>query len=80
MSCYLCKSDKYSKRAGAVRDNPDIDILECSNCGLVYLSSLGHIQGEHYETSGMHDDEVPNIDKWLKETELDDKRRYDFVK
>ena len=80
MSCYLCKSDKYSKRAGAVRDNPDIDILECSNCGLVYLSSLGYIYGEHYETSGMHDDEVPNIDKWLKETELDDKRRYDFVK
>ena len=80
MSCYLCKSDKYSKRTGSVRDNPDIDILECSNCGLVYLSSLGHIQGEHYETSGMHDYEVPNIDKWLKETELDDKRRYDFVK
>ena len=80
MSCYLCKSDKYSKRTGSVRDNPDIDILECSNCGLVYLSSLGYIYGEHYETSGMHDDEVPNIDKWLKETEFDDKRRYDFVK
>ena len=80
MSCYLCKNNKYSKRTGNVRDNPDIDILECSNCGLVYLSSLGHIQGEHYEASGMHDDEVPNIDKWLKETEFDDKRRYDFVK
>ena len=80
MSCYLCKSDKYSKRTGSVRDNPDIDILECSDCGLVYLSSLEHIQDEHYEASGMHDDEVPNIDKWLKETEFDDKRRYDFVK
>ena len=80
MSFYLCKSDKYSKRTGSVRDNRDIDILECSNCGLVYLSSLGHIQSEHYEKSGMHDGEVPNIDKWLKETEFDDKRRYDFVK
>ena len=80
MSCYLCKSDKYSKRTGSVRDNRDIDILECSNCGLVYLSSLGHIQSEHYEKFGMHDGEVPNIDKWLKETEFDDKRRYDFVK
>ena len=80
MSCYLCKSDNYSKRTGSVRDNPDIDVLECSDCGLVYLSSLEHIQDKHYEESGMHDDEVPNIDKWLKETEFDDKRRYDFVK
>jgi 2-polyprenyl-3-methyl-5-hydroxy-6-metoxy-1,4-benzoquinol methylase len=80
MSCYLCKSDKYSKRTGSVRDNSNIDILECSDCGLVYLSSLEHIQDGHYEASGMHDDKVPNIDKWLKETEFDDKRRYDFVK
>jgi len=80
LSCYLCKSDKHSKRTGSVRDNPDIDVLECSDCGLVYLSSLEHIQDKHYEGSGMHDGEVPNIDKWLKETEFDDKRRYDFVK
>ena len=80
MTCYLCKSDKFSNRTGSVRDNPDIDILECDNCGLVYLSSLEHIQDRHYEESGMHGDEAPNIDNWLKETEFDDKRRYDFVK
>jgi 2-polyprenyl-3-methyl-5-hydroxy-6-metoxy-1,4-benzoquinol methylase len=80
MSCYLCKSDKYRKRTGSVRDNPNIDILECNDCGLVYLSSLNHTQDEHYEESGMHDDEEPDIDNWLKETEFDDKRRYDFVK
>ncbi len=80
MSCYLCKSDKYSKRPGSVRDNPNIDILECSDCGLVYLSSLNHIKDGHYEESGMHDGEAPDIDNWLKETKLDDKRRYDFVK
>ena len=62
MSCYLCKSDKFSKRTGSVRDNPDIDILECSDCGLVYLSSLEHIQDGHYEESGMHDYEVPDIE------------------
>jgi len=80
VSCYLCKSDKYCKRAGSVRDNSNLDILECGNCGLVYLSSLDHIQDGHYEESGMHGDEAPNIDNWLKETEFDDKRRYDFVK
>lgn len=80
MSCYLCKSDKYSKRSGTVRDNPDIKILECSDCGLVYLSFLNHIQDGHYEESGMHECKAPDIDNWLKETEFDDKRRYDFIK
>jgi len=80
MRCYLCKSDKYSKRTGSVRDNLNIDILECSDCELVYLSSLSHIQDKHYEESGMHEDKVPDIDNWLKETEFDDKRRYEFVK
>ena len=80
MSCYLCKSNKYSKRPGTVRDNPNIDILECSDCGLVYLSSLKHIQDGHYEESGMHEDKVPDIKKWLQETEFDDKRRYEFIK
>jgi len=80
MSCYLCKNNKYSKRTGNVRDNPDIDILECEDCGLVYLSSLNHIQENHYKESGMHEDKVPDIDNWLKETEFDDKRRYEFVK
>jgi 2-polyprenyl-3-methyl-5-hydroxy-6-metoxy-1,4-benzoquinol methylase len=80
MSCYLCDSEKYSKRIGTVRDNHNIDVLECSDCGLVYLSSLGHIQDGHYEESGMHDDEALDIGKWLKETEFDDKRRYNFVK
>jgi 2-polyprenyl-3-methyl-5-hydroxy-6-metoxy-1,4-benzoquinol methylase len=28
----------------------------------------------------MHDTEVLNIDKWLKETQTDDERRYQFVK
>ncbi len=80
MSCYLCKSDEYSKRTGTVRDNPDIDILECSGCGLVCLSSLNHIQDGHYEESGMHKDQVPDIDNWLRDSEFDDKRRYEFVK
>ena len=80
MSCYLCKSNKYRKRAGSVRDNSNIDILECSDCGLVYLSSLNHIHDGHYEESGMHDDEAPDINNWLKETELDDRRRYNFIK
>ena len=80
MNCYLCHSDKYSMRPGNVRDNKNIDVLECDNCGLVCLSSLDHIQDKHYEESGMHDYNEPNIANWLKETESDDKRRYVFLK
>ena len=80
MGCYLCKSDDYFKRPGTVRDNPQINILECSGCGLVYLSSFEHIQDKHYEESGMHVGEIPEINSWLQATELDDRRRYEFVK
>jgi len=78
--CYLCSSDKYTRRQGSVRDNPEIKILECVDCGLVYLSTLNHITEDHYESSGMHDGERPDIDAWLKETQFDDERRYLFLK
>ena len=80
MNCYLCHSDKYSVRPGNVRDDKKIDVLECDNCGLVYLSSLSHINPNHYENSGMHDGGVLDTNKWLKETQNDDERRYQFVK
>jgi 2-polyprenyl-3-methyl-5-hydroxy-6-metoxy-1,4-benzoquinol methylase len=80
MSCYLCQNDKYTTRPGSVRDNKDINILECDNCGLVFLSSFNHIKKSHYEDSGMHDREALDIDQWLETTEEDDKRRYQFVK
>lgn len=79
MSCYLCNSENYFKRSGSVRDDSSIDVLECVDCGLVYLSSLGHIKEGHYEESGMHSEEI-KIEKWLEECKEDDNRRYQFVK
>lgn len=80
MSCYLCGSEKHSTRPGSVHDNTDIKVLECEVCGLVYLSSQSHIGDGHYENSGMHDSEEPDIEAWLKETQTDDERRYQFLK
>ena len=79
MSCYLCNSENFFKRSGSVRDDSSIDILECIDCELVYLSSSNHIRDGHYEGSGMHEEEI-NIKKWLKECKEDDDRRYKFVK
>jgi len=81
MSCYLCGSSQSTKRSGKVRDREDIGILECDYCGLVYLSKQDHLDEQHYENSGMHDDgEAPNIENWLRMTQSDDERRYQFLK
>ena len=79
MQCYLCKSAFFSHRKGQVRDAIDLKILECSECGLVTLSQLSHIQEGHYEHSGMHGvDTVPMV-AWLKDTDWDDQRRFDML-
>ncbi len=50
------------------------------DCGLIFLSSVGHIAEEHYAESGMHGGEMPDVGSWLKETEFDDERRFWFMK
>ena len=80
MKCYLCESTSFTTRKGKVRDAPDLNILECANCGLVSLSSVEHIQPGFYEESGMHGTVAMPMDTWLKETDWDDQRRFDMLK
>lgn len=80
MTCYLCNQPDFSVRKGVVRDAPSFQILECTNCGLVALSSLQHIEAGHYEDSGMHGVDLPSIESWLRETEQDDQRRFEMLK
>ena len=78
--CYLCGSTSNAQRRGIVRDAPELRVLQCNDCGLVFLSSFEHIQDCHYEHSGMHGDELPEITAWLLESESDDVRRINFLK
>jgi len=78
--CYLCGCSQYLIRPGVVRDDARIKVHECIDCGLVYLSSFDHITEFHYESSGMHEAEAPDVDGWLKATADDDERRYQFAK
>jgi 2-polyprenyl-3-methyl-5-hydroxy-6-metoxy-1,4-benzoquinol methylase len=80
MSCYLCAGTEFTTRKGGVRDDPSLEILECNGCGLVALSSLEHIRAGHYETSGMHGDELPSMESWLRESERDDRRRVEMLR
>jgi SAM-dependent methyltransferase len=80
MSCYLCDHPTLNLRKGSVRDDSSLQILECDNCGLVALSSRQHIQTGHYANSGMHGGALPSIEAWLRDTELDDQRRFEMLK
>ena len=66
--CYLCGGTEFNKRPGSVRDNLELEILECASCGLVFLSSFDHIKDAFYENSEMHGKEMPNVQAWLSET------------
>lgn len=75
--CNLCGETKLKKRPGKVRDNDSLEVLECTNCGLVFLSSFDHIKENFYEESGMHNDgNDSTLQDWIKETAFDDERRF----
>ncbi|MBU4027174.1 class I SAM-dependent methyltransferase [Patescibacteria group bacterium] len=79
--CYLCGGTEFNKRPGSVRDNLELEILECASCGLVFLSSFDHIRNGFYENSQMHDgEEMPDVQTWLRETAWDDERRFQYLK
>ena len=80
MTCYLCNHSDFLIRQGSVRDNPSLQIHECTNCGLVALSSFQHIQPSHYEESGMHGKDLLAFESWIRETEQDDQRRFEMLK
>ena len=78
--CYLCGSTEFNTRPGSVRDNLELEILECASCGLVFLSSFDHIRNGFYEDSEMHGQETPDVQTWLKKTTWDDERRFQYLK
>jgi 2-polyprenyl-3-methyl-5-hydroxy-6-metoxy-1,4-benzoquinol methylase len=78
--CYLCGGIKFNKRPGSVRDRPELEVFECASCGLVFLSSFAHIKDGFYENSEMHGKDALDIQTWIRETECDDERRFQYLK
>lgn len=78
MKCMLCESSKNKERSGSVRDNKDLKIHECLDCGLVFLSGDEHIHESFYESSEMH--KLFDFKKWRNESLTDDERRFNFLK
>ena len=80
MSCYLCGGNRFSRREGKVRDDPDAEIGQCDDCGLVFLFGIKPRDiAEFYKASGMHggtEDFIP-VNRLLKDTARDDRRRFE---
>lgn len=79
--CYLCQGVEFRRVPGEVRDRPELGVLECASCGLVFLESFDHIHKSYYEGSGMHPDgEALPVEQWLRESAADDRRRCDYLR
>jgi 2-polyprenyl-3-methyl-5-hydroxy-6-metoxy-1,4-benzoquinol methylase len=78
--CYLCEGTEFNKKPGSVRDSSELEIFECTSCGLVFLSSFDHIKEGFYENSEMHGQEMPDVQAWIRETAWDDERRFQYLK
>jgi SAM-dependent methyltransferase len=78
IKCYLCGGTEHRRRPGKVRDDGNMEILECRACGLVFLSRNRLPEG-FYEQSGMHCGEPQPIGEWLRDTDRDDERRYRYL-
>lgn len=75
-ACYLCGSSRFDAVEGKVRDRPNLGILRCADCGLVFLDSFDHVQGSFYE-SAYTEENHPDKDseQLLSECRVDDERR-----
>ena len=79
MKCYLCDSTDLNKVAGKVRDKPEIDILKCNECSLVFLdyeTSIEYYRNDYTEFNHAND-------TWrscLRGAHEDDLRRSGIIK
>lgn len=49
MKCHLCDGENIESVAGKVRDRPEISVLRCATCGLVFLDSFSHVHESFYD-------------------------------
>ncbi|WP_391120342.1 class I SAM-dependent methyltransferase [Psychrobacillus sp. L3] len=73
-NCSLCQSKNIKIRYPYVRDSKELQVLECEDCGLVFLSSFEHVTDAFYEESGMLKGTV-DLKKYRQQSYKDDQRR-----
>lgn len=77
MKCYLCNGETIELVSGCVRDRPEIPILRCASCGLVFLGSSAHIHENFYAEDYTDENHAEhNWRDFLNECRRDDERRF----
>ena len=78
--CYLCGEKSFDLAEGKVRDIPDMPILKCKNCGLIFLENFDHIDSTFYEDSRMRSNDLKKDWKsHVNEGSKDDSRRVKWI-
>lgn len=77
--CYSCGGGDFEIIHRGTRDNANLDVLKCKNCGLLFLSDDSHIDSTFYEQGGMLGGKF-NLQNWINNTFEDDKRRFLMLK
>lgn len=81
--CYLCECPDFELLSDRTRDRPDLKVLKCLRCGLIFLENFNHISDEFYENSGMHagkDGASLEIHNLRQDSLPDDERRVALFK
>jgi 2-polyprenyl-3-methyl-5-hydroxy-6-metoxy-1,4-benzoquinol methylase len=78
--CYICKNSDFEIVEGKVRDMPELKIIRCSSCGLVFLENFDHIDDKFYNQSKMREfDSKQEWQLYVNECSTDDLRRSELM-
>lgn len=77
--CSLCSGENIVLRHPHVRDNKELHVLECQDCGLVFLNTFNHISEQFYEDSGMLSNDI-SFKQYRQQSFKDDQRRANQLK
>jgi 2-polyprenyl-3-methyl-5-hydroxy-6-metoxy-1,4-benzoquinol methylase len=89
MKCIICGGGKFLLLHKGTRDVNEINVMKCSECGMVQLDNLSYNSEQKYTEGGMLKatygaiaDKVENMEwaTWIRETEVDDDRRFQALK
>lgn len=75
--CYLCKSKNVIKIKHGVRDDKNIEVFKCQNCGLEFLSEFKTTLNDFYTNGELHN--PADFQNWINRTRIDDIRRAKYL-
>lgn len=89
MQCLVCGNKKFRLFHEGTRDNPEINVMQCSKCKSLQLSAFSQIDNNYYENGTMRKNQYDAAsdaymdtlwENWRRETREDDLRRLQMLR